>query len=425
MFTLSNGLTIHLKEIHSAPIISQWVWYRVGSRNEIPGKTGISHWVEHMQFKGTQNRSSEEMDRVISRHGGLWNAMTYLDWTAYLETIQADRIDLAIELEADRMQGSLFDPAEVEAERTVILSEREGNEDIPTFRLEEAVQKQSFMQHPYRHEVIGETEDLHQITRDDLYRHYRQYYSPRNAVVCLAGDFETKAMLEKLEKAYGSIPNSHYEAHAIAADARLPEEVRLEVPTPGSTVFLHLAYRAPQASHPDFFAFSVLDSLLAGPSPLNMFGGGGISNRTSRMYRALVETDLAVGAGGSLQPTIDPYLYELHVTLHPEKTAEQALVALDDLLEGLKTEQVSMTEIARAAKQAKAQFIYGSENITNQAFWLGYAEMFDHYDWFEEYVERISCVTPEDVQRVARQYLGANHRVVGVSVPNMTDGRVP
>ena len=123
---LDNGLTILLKEIHTAPVISHWVWYRVGSRNEIPGKTGLSHWVEHMQFKGTQKFPSEFIDREISRHGGHMNAFTYLDWTAFFETMPADAIDAAIDMEADRMSNSLYDPEEVESERTVIISEREG-----------------------------------------------------------------------------------------------------------------------------------------------------------------------------------------------------------------------------------------------------------------------------------------------------------
>ena len=136
---LSNGLTVHLKEIHTAPLISHWVWYRVGSRNEMPGKTGLSHWVEHLQFKGTPRFPPSILDKAISREGGVWNAFTYMDWTTYYETLPADRIGLALELEADRMVNSVFDPAMVEAERTVILSELEGNENEPLFQLGRAV----------------------------------------------------------------------------------------------------------------------------------------------------------------------------------------------------------------------------------------------------------------------------------------------
>ena len=136
---LDNGLTIYLKEIHTSPIISSWIWYRVGSRDELPGKTGISHWVEHMQFKGTHQFPSTVLDKAISREGGSWNAFTYLDWTAYYETLPAEKIDLALRLEADRMANSLFNSEEVESERTVIIAEREGSENEPIFRLGEKV----------------------------------------------------------------------------------------------------------------------------------------------------------------------------------------------------------------------------------------------------------------------------------------------
>src|SRR5512135_3055691 len=149
--TLANGLTIQLKEIHTAPIISHWVWYRVGSRNETPGITGISHWVEHMQFKGTPKFPASLLDKAIARDGGFWNAMTYLDWTAYYETMPADKIDLALRLESDRMVNSTYEPQEVESERTVIISELEGNENEPLFRLGEAVQNAAFKVHAYQH----------------------------------------------------------------------------------------------------------------------------------------------------------------------------------------------------------------------------------------------------------------------------------
>ena len=162
--TLANGLRVFLKEIHTAPLISSWLWYRVGSRDETPGLTGISHWTEHMQFKGTPRFSSTVLDKAISRHGGNWNAMTFLDWTSYFETMPANKFDLVLELEADRMVNSLFDEKEVASERNVVISEREGNENEPIFRLGESIQRAAFQVHPYRHEVIGEMQDLRTIT---------------------------------------------------------------------------------------------------------------------------------------------------------------------------------------------------------------------------------------------------------------------
>lgn len=415
---LPNGLTVHLKEIHTAPLISHWVWYRVGSRDETPGITGISHWVEHMQFKGTPAFPPSVLDKAISREGGMWNAFTYLDWTTYFETMPADKIDLGLRLEADRMVNSLFKPEEVESERTVIISEREGSENEPLFRLGETVQRAAFQVHPYRHEVVGDKADLRSMTRDDLYHHYRRYYAPNNAVVAVAGDFDTAAMLARITELYGGLePFPEPPVHPAQPEPEMQSGQYLEVAGPGETTYLQLVTHAPAASDPDFFAFTVLDSLLTGASSLNMFGGGGVSNKTSRLYRALVEKELAVGVAGGLQATIDPYLYDITITVHPQRTVQQVLAAFEDEIRRLQDAPVPEEEVARAIKQARALFAYGSENITNQAFWLGYAEMFDAYEWFTHYLERLARVTPADVQRIAQTRLTPNRRITGVYVP--------
>ena len=419
---LDNGITLHLKEIHTAPIISHWVWYRVGSRDEVTGKTGISHWVEHMQFKGTPQFPAGVLDKAISRDGGFWNAFTYLDWTAFFETLPADSIDLAYQLETDRMVNSIYDPGEVDSERTVIISEREGSENEPMFRLGEAVQLAAFKVHAYHHEIIGEKEDLHRIQRDDLYNHYRTYYVPNNAVVAVAGDFDTAAMLEKLSQRYGKIQPGPAPQHPARPEPPLGGEKRLEVKGPGETTFLQLAYRAPAAADTDFFGMTVVDSLLTGPTGLNMFGGGGISNKTSRLYRALVEQELAISVNGGMQATIDPFLYDISITVNPRQKVETILSTLEDEIRRLQDEPVSPAEIARAIKQARALFAYGSENITNQAFWLGYSEMFANYDWFVNYVGELEKITPADVQRIAQTYLSSDNRVVGTYIPTGDQG---
>ena len=291
--TLSNGMKVLLKEIHTAPLISSWVWYRVGSRDEVNGRTGISHWVEHMQFKGTPQFPSNVLDKAISREGGMWNAFTYLDWTTYFETMPADKIDLGLRLEADRMVNSMFDEDEVASERTVIISEREGNENEPHFQLGEAVQGAAFRVHAYHHEVIGDMADLRSMTRDDLYDHYKTYYVPNNAVMAVAGDFETDQMLARIKELYEPIPAGEEPPRLARPEPEQKGELRLSVEGPGETTYVQVCYRFPNASHPDFFPLAVLDSLLAGPSSLNMFGGG-ISNKTSRLYRALVEKELTV-----------------------------------------------------------------------------------------------------------------------------------
>jgi zinc protease len=414
--TLENGLRVFLKEIHTAPIISSWIWYRVGSRDEVAGRTGVSHWVEHMQFKGTPQFPANILDKSISREGGTWNAFTYMDWTAYFETMPADKIDLALRLEADRMVNSRFDESEVASERTVITSEREGNENEPLFQLGEALQQTAFRVHSYHHEVIGDMPDLLSMTRNDLYNHYRTFYVPNNAVMAVAGDFDSDSMLSRIRELFDSIPAGPEPARLARPEPAQNGEVRLSVEGPGETSYVQVCYRFPNASHPDFFPLSVLDSLLAGPSNLNMFSGG-ISNKTSRLYRALVDREMVVSVHGGAQATIDPFLYTFTMTVHPKRKPEEALAALDKEIRRVKDEKVAKEEITRAIKQARALFAYGSENITNQGFWMGYAEMFATYEWFETYLDRLASVTVKDVQRVANEYFKPQSRVIGTYIP--------
>ncbi len=416
-YKFPNGLKVLLKEIHTAPLISSWIWYRVGSRDEPSGRTGISHWVEHMQFKGTPKFPASHLDRDISRDGGMWNAFTFMDWTAYLETMPADKIDLGLRLEADRMTNSLFDEKEIASERTVVISEREGNENEPLFLLGEAVQQAAFRVHPYHHEVIGDLVDLKSISRDDLYQHYRTFYVPNNAVVGVAGDFKIEEMLSRLRELFEPIPPGPVPTRLARPEPAASGEHRLTIEGPGETTFLEISYHAPAGDDPDFFPLSVLDSLLSGPSGLSIFGGGGLSNKTSRLYRALVEKELAIGVSGSTSTTLDPYLYSITITVHPNHKPEEALSVLQDEVKSIQDKLVPEEEISRAIKQARALFAYHSENITGQAAWLGHAEMFSTYDWFLTYLDKLSKVTPADIQRTAQKYLREQNRVVGSYIP--------
>lgn len=409
-------MTVLLKEIHTAPITSLWLWYRVGSRNELPGSTGISHWTEHMQFKGTERFPAEVLDKAVAREGGYRNALTFLDWTTYFETLPADKIDLALELEADRMFNSIFTSADVESERTVIISERQGNENEPMFLLSEEVQAAAFRVHSYHHEVIGDLVDLQTIQRDDLFEHYRAYYVPGNAVLTVAGDFQTEEMLDRIRALYEQLPDGASPVLQVRDEPVQSGEKNLSVVGPGETTYVQAAYHAPAGNQADFFPYLVTDSLLTGASSLNLFGGG-ISNKTSRLYQALVERELAVSVHGGLTATIDPFLHTIVATVHPQSSAEKVVAAIDDEIKRLQDEPPTKVQVDRSVKQARALFAYGSESITNQAFWMGYAEMFASYEWFLNYLDRLAAVTPGEVQNIAQKYLRVDKRVLGVYRP--------
>ncbi|MBN1639910.1 MAG: insulinase family protein [Anaerolineae bacterium] len=414
--TLDNGLTVLIKEMHHAPVASFWVWYRVGSGDERAGTTGISHWVEHMLFKGTPRFPKGEIDRQIARRGGMSNGITWLDFTTFVETLPSHETDLAYQIEADRMVNALFAPEEVEAERTVIISERQEGEDDPRFTLDEEVKAAAFRIHPYRHDTIGNLCDLERITRDDLVAHYRTYYAPNNAIVVLVGDIDAKSALRQIEATFGVIPPG-----PPVVDARRPEptqrgERRIVREGEGTVAYLQVSHHVPEADADDYMALTVMDAALTGPTQMSFSGSGG-TNRSSRLYQALIETELATSVGGSLVATRDPYTYDLSATVHMGRSLraveDAILVQLEQMADGSITEQ----ELSKAIKQSKAEFAYAAEHVTNQAYWLGWTETVASYRWFEGYIERLLDVTLDDVQRVAQTYLKPANRTVGWYVP--------
>lgn len=408
--TLENGLTVFLKEVHAAPIISWWVVYRVGSRNEPTGKTGVSHWVEHMMFKGTPKYPGGMLDRAIDRIGGRWNAFTSLDYTMYHETLPAEHIDLALESEADRMVNAIFDIDETESERTVIISERQGNENSPMFWLREEMNAAAFRVHGYHHPVLGDLADLQTITRDDLYAHYRQHYVPANAFVIGVGAFDTQEMLGKVKACYGTIPLAPAPKLFTRAEPEPQGERRVIVNRPGHTSFLRVSFRTPPATHPDWFKVDMLDSILTGP-------GGGIDNKTSRLYQALVKTELSAGVSGGLSETVDPYLYSITITVRDGCSIEETEAALDAALKEVIENGVTEAELKRAKKQAKASFAYEMESVSNQAYWIAQSAILGEDDWHERYLPRIEAVTVDDIQEAAQTYLRSERRITGWLVP--------
>ena len=414
--TLDNGLTVFLREDHGAPLTSFWVWYRVGSRNELPGKTGLSHWVEHMQFKGTPSLEKGAIFREVSRHGGTLNAMTSMDWTAYFETLPSDAIDLSLKIESDRMRNSLFDPAETESERTVILNERQGAENRPTYHLAEELIGAAFRSHPYRHMVIGHESDLRAITRDDLYNHYQHYYTPQNAYITVVGDFDAGEMLARIESAFGSIPGGEPLTPHIAQDPPQRAERRVTVRRPSPAAYMMMGYRMPAADHPDIPALLVADSILSGAKPMGIGGGGG-NGRSARLYRALVSTGLARSASSGAGLHIDPFLWTFSATALPGTEPGRIEEAFEEQLEMLRSTPASEEEFLKARKQTRAQYIYSRETVTAQAFLTGQMEIVDHAGRVDTLEDELAAVTAEDVQRVARTWLVPNGRTLGWQLP--------
>ncbi len=417
--TMPNGLKVILRESHDAPLASFWVWYRIGSRNESAGLTGLSHWVEHMQFKGTPSLAKGAIFREVTKNGGTLNALTSNDWTGYFETLPSDRLDMALRIESDRMANSLFDPTETESERTVILSERQGAENSPTYLLFEEVVATAFHAHPYRHMVIGYESDLKRITRDDLYSHYRRAYHPANAFITAAGDFDAEDLFRRIEEHFGDIEAGSVLPPVAAVEPAQRGERRVTLRQPAPTSYLRLAYHTPEGRHPDTAAILVADAVLSGGKGMG-FGGGGQMGRSARLYRSLVAAGLARAAGSDFELTIDPFLLIVGVTALPGANPARIESVIDEEFERLAAEPAPAEELGRAVKQVKAQYVYSGEGVTNQAYWLGQMEVVDSYQRAERLLYEIEAVTPADVQRVAATYLQPQNRTVGWLFP---DGR--
>lgn len=414
--TLPNGMLVLTREVHSAPVATCCVWYRVGARNERPGITGISHWVEHMLFKGTPNIPKGEMDRLIARNGGTFNGFTSQDYTAYFETLPADRLELGLQIESDRMVNSLFDPAEVDSERTVIISEREGHENDPEWWLSEAMMAATFQFHPYRNEVIGWKSDLLAMTRDELYTHYQTYYMPNNAVLVVVGDFKTDALLRKVEHYFAGLPVGPTIPAFRGEEPEQQGERRVVVRRPGPAEYVQIGFHTPSCKHPDFAPLVILDAVLSGAKGMG-FGGGAQTNRSARIYRALIETQLAAYAGSGFRAMYDPYLFELDATVQEGHGAAEIEAALLHEVEKIQQDGVEPAEMAKVIKQSRAQMAYSSESVTQQALRLGMWEVLDRYTRLDTLLDELAAVSAADVQRVAQTYLIERYRTVGHFIP--------
>lgn len=414
-----NGLTLLTKEMHSAPVVSFWVWYKVGARNEHIGVTGVSHWVEHMMFKGTNTLGKGQIMQMVAENGGTLNAFTSDDYTAYYETLPADRLELALRIEGDRMSNSLFDPQEVESERTVIISEREGHENEPDYMLYEELSAAAFKVHPYGNGVIGWKSDLRTMTRDDLYNHYKTYYAPNNATVVVVGDFSTADVVAKVGEAFGAYPPSPAIPMVRAIEPEQTGERRVTVRHPGPTAQLAVVYHTPSVTHPDVFPLMVADALLSGAKPMG-FGGGGLG-RSARLYRALVATEIAAGAGSYFSLHKDPQLFSFSASAFPSEDPEANLRAMESAIyaeiKKLQEGAIDQEELDKAVRQSRAQFIYSSDSVSSQAYMLGYLETIHTADLFDVALEKLAAVTPEDVQRVARLYFVEKNCTVGWYIP--------
>jgi zinc protease len=402
---LSNGLVVLVKEVRSAPVVSFSVWYRVGSRNEHTGITGVSHLLEHMLFKGTRQYRLGEIARTLFLAGAGFNASTYYDWTNYYETIASDRIELAMRIEADRMVNSRIDKADLDAEMTVVRSELEGGENSPGRLLWQAVVSAAFQAHPYNWPVIGWRSDVENVSRDAIYQYYRTYYGPNNAVVVVVGDVAAADALRLVRQHFGPIKPIPTPPEVYTTEPPQRGERRVTVRRSGSLPMALIAWKGPTGRDPDSYALDVLGGVLG-------------EGRTGRLYQALVEKGVASRVDAGSPSLRDPFLFYVSATARPGVTAERLETALLEEVERVAATPITDEELARAQRRAEAEFVFQTNSVTAQARQLGYWAMNGDWRYLTTYLDRIRALTPADIQAVARRTFVADNRTVGHFVPS-------
>jgi zinc protease len=413
--TLDNGLKVIVQEEHTAPLASVWCWYKVGSKDERPGLTGVSHWVEHMNFKGTTNIPRDQVKGIIERFGGSWNGYTWIDQTTYLETATRDAIDRMLFIESERMARCLYHPDDCESERTVIISELQGGENDPDQLLDQELVATAFKAHTYRHPTIGWLSDLESMTRDDLYGYYRRYYIPNNATLVIVGDLDTDDVLARVERHFGAIPAGPVPDRIVTQEPEQSGERRLAIRKPGTTAYLKAGFHAPGAAHAGFFPALVLDAVLTGAKGINLWSSFRMPppQRRSRLYRALVDTGLASAVSGGMLPTEQPFLYIVSATASTGTPLNAVEARMLSELDRVRRDGVTPEELSTARTQLRARLVFDNDSVTNIAHQLGYYETIASADVFLDAAARIDAVTIDAVAAVARQMLTESNRTVG------------
>ena len=406
--TLDNGLRVLLLEDHRSPIVSVQVWYRVGSRNEQRGATGLAHFLEHMMFKGTARYPRGQFAELVERNGGQNNAFTTQDVTSYFVNIAADRIDLILDLEADRMRHLVLDPKDIDSERQVVIEERRTRtEDDPAGFLGESVSALAFRAHPYGQPIVGWMEDLTRITPAQLRAFYDTYYVPGNAIITVAGDFKADELLGKIKQKFGAIPRGPDPPAVTAVEPAQDGERRVSLRRKEARLpVVYLGWHVPNHTSADAPALELLSTVLS-------------SGRASRLYRNLVhERQLALDAGGDYSYfSFDPNLFWFWATPLPGQTPETLEKELLAEMEKLRNEPVTEEELTRAKNQTEAAFVFQEDSIYRRASLLARFELLGGHAKKDDFLGKIRALTAADLQRVAKAWFPPDLKNAGVLMP--------
>jgi zinc protease len=411
---LANGLKVLLLRESRAPIITLQVWYKVGSRNECLGKTGISHLSEHLMFKGTAKYGPKYFSREVQKVGGTDNAFTARNYTAYFETGPKGQLRHWLEMEADRMRGVNVDEKAFELEKKVVIEERRmRTEDDPASFMQEAAMAATFEAHPYQWPVIGWLHDIESISLDDYRSYYHRYYLPNNCTLVVVGDIDPKEALAEIEATFGKLPAGPEPPRVTAKEPKHHGPRRVEVHREAQFPCILMNYHVPNWESPDAYPLELLARILS-------------AGRSSRLYHDLVyRQKLALEAGAGYDfDTTDPFVFSLYGQPMPGKTVAQLEAALNAEIKRLQTELVGAKELQKVKNQVAASFYMAMDSIFYRAMLLGRTATVARWTLLKEFIPKIQQVTSEQIREVAKKYLVAEDRTVGILVP-IKSGKAP
>jgi zinc protease len=413
-FSLANGLRVILVPQPTSPTASVWVWYRVGSKNEWPGVTGASHWVEHMLFQGSPKYGKGAIDRAVIRVGGVLNAFTDTDFTAYFTTVPRDHLAVPLDIESDRMTRALIAPEEVERERTVIDSEREGNENWPEFRADQELHALGFRRHPYRWDPLGYAEDIRSLTPADLGSYYHRFYGTRNATLVVVGGFAADEWRPRITEAFEGLPAGGDDPRVTIVEPPPTGERRGYLHGPGTTPFVEIGWRSPALSDPSTPAAILLDVLLGGETRMFAVGSWGRSGEhpSARLYRRLVDPGLAVRATSEWRPRVHPGLFTIFAQAARGVSATRLEKAILDEVDRLAERGPTRVELREAKGKVERGAALAYEGATRTAFRVGYFAVLDSPELEQRLLRQLMATPVAEVVKVARQLFAPERRVV-------------
>ena len=405
--TLKNGMKVLVQPDHSIPNVALYIFYRIGSRNERPGTTGLSHFFEHMMFNGAKKYGPGDLDKVMEANGGSNNAYTTRDVTVYQDWFPRSALSLIYDIESDRIRDLTFDPKKIASEREVVASERRLSVDNDNFGLlDEQLWATAFLAHPYQWPVVGWMSDIQSWTMEDLKHHFEMGYSPSNATMVVVGDVSPEEIFKLCEKYIEPIPSHAPPPPVTTIEPEQLGERRLVVHKPAELPLLMIGYHVPQTNNPDFYALNILRSAL-------------FQGESSRMYQRLVDKDqLALDVSYDVDSAFDPTLGV--ITAQPRQGIDPQACekAIYEELENLKGSLISDRELEKAKNSQLADFYREMRTINGRANTIGTYEVFmGDYNKLFDAAKSYSAVTREDVQRVAKKYFGPNNRTVATLLP--------